>query len=132
MTLVVGATGLLGTEICRRLASAGKSFRAMVRRTSDPVKKEVLKQLGGELVEADLKDRASLDRACRGVTAVISTSTSILSQQSGDTFNTVDLHGQMHLIDAARGESRPLRFRFRFGQSVKTRRQSFVGCQAGR
>lgn len=102
MTLVVGATGLLGTEICRRLASVGKPFRAMVRRTSDQVKKDVLKQLGGELVEADLKDRASLDRACQGVTAVISTPTAILSQQSGDTFDTVDLHGQMHLVDAAR------------------------------
>jgi NADH dehydrogenase len=102
MTLVVGATGLLGTEICRRLASAGKPFRAVVRRTSDQVKKDVLKHLGGELVEADLKDRASLDRACQGVTAVISTPTAILSQQSGDTFDTVDLHGQMHLVDAAR------------------------------
>jgi uncharacterized protein YbjT (DUF2867 family) len=102
MTLVVGATGLLGTEICRRLAAAGKSFRAMVRRTSDPAKKDVLKQLGGELVEADLKDRASLDRACQGATAVFTTPTAILSQQHGDTFDTVDLHGQMHLIDAAR------------------------------
>lgn len=34
--------------------------------------------------------------------AVISTPTAILSQQSGDTFDTVDLHGQMHLVDAAR------------------------------
>jgi uncharacterized protein YbjT (DUF2867 family) len=102
MTLVVGATGLLGTEICRRLASAGKPFRAMVRRTSDQGKKDVLKQLGGELFEADLKDRASLNSACQGVTAVISTPSAILSQQSGDTFDTVDLHGQMHLVDAAR------------------------------
>ena len=102
MTLVVGATGSLGTEICQRLASAGKPFRAMVRRTSDQAKKDVLKQLGGELVEADLKDRASLDRACQGATAIISTPTAILSQQSGDTFDTVDLHGQMDLIDAAR------------------------------
>jgi uncharacterized protein YbjT (DUF2867 family) len=73
----------------------------MVRSTSDPAKKDVLKQLGGELVEADLKDRASLDRACAGATAVITTPTAILSQQQGDTFDTVDLRGQMHLIDAA-------------------------------
>lgn len=102
MTLVVGATGLLGTEICRRLASAGKPFRAMVRSTSDPAKKDVLNQLGGELIEADLKDRPSLDRACQGATAVITTPTAILSQQNGDTFDSVDLHGQMHLIDGAR------------------------------
>jgi uncharacterized protein YbjT (DUF2867 family) len=36
MNLVVGATGLLGSEICRRLAAAGKPVRALVRATSDP------------------------------------------------------------------------------------------------
>jgi uncharacterized protein YbjT (DUF2867 family) len=102
MTLVVGATGLLGTEICRRLGTAGKSFRAMVRKTSDPAKKDVLKQLGAELMEGDLKDRASLDRACDGATAVITTPTAISSRQEGDTFQTVDLDGQKSLIDAAR------------------------------
>jgi len=102
MTLVVGATGLLGLEICRRLASAGKSFRAMVRKTSDPAKRELLRQLGAELVEADLKDRQSLDRACRGATALITTPTAIGSRQEGDSFQTVDLEGQMQLIDAAR------------------------------
>jgi uncharacterized protein YbjT (DUF2867 family) len=102
MILVVGATGVLGTEICRRLAAAGKSFRALVRSTSDPVKKDVLKELGGELVEGDLKDTTSLGRACQSATAVITTPTAIGSQQEGDTFDSVDLHGQMHLIDAAR------------------------------
>ena len=102
MILVVGATGVLGMEICRRLAAAGKSFRALVRSTSDPVKKDVLKELGGELVEGDLKDTTSLGRGCRGATAVITTPTAIGSRQEGDTFDSVDLHGQMHLIDAAR------------------------------
>ena len=102
MILVVGATGLLGTEICRRLSAAGKSFRALVRSTSDPVKKNALRELGGELVEGDLKDTTSLGRACQGATAVITTPTAIGSQQEGDTFDSVDLHGQMHLIDAAR------------------------------
>jgi NADH dehydrogenase len=103
MILVVGSTGLLGMEICRRLSAVGKPFRAMVRRTSDPAKKDLLKQLGGELVEADLKDRASLDRACVGVTAVITTPSAIGSQQTEDTFDKVDLRGQMDLVDAARG-----------------------------
>lgn len=73
----------------------------MVRSTSDPAKKDILKQLGGDLVEADLRDRTTLDRACQGATAVITTSTAISSQQKGDTFDTVDLQGQMDLIDAA-------------------------------
>jgi len=35
MHLVVGATGLLGSEICRLLAAEGKPARALVRQTSD-------------------------------------------------------------------------------------------------
>jgi uncharacterized protein YbjT (DUF2867 family) len=102
MILVVGATGTLGMEICRRLVSAGKPFRAMVRSTSDPAKKEALNQFGSQLAEGDLKDGSSLLRACAGATAVITTPTAILSQQQGDTFDSVDLRGQMQLIDAAR------------------------------
>jgi uncharacterized protein YbjT (DUF2867 family) len=102
MILVVGATGSLGTEICRLLADAGQAVRAMVRKTSDPAKKEVLKKLGAEFVEADLKDRTSLHHACRGATAVITTATSIVSGQAGDTFESVDLRGQINLIDAAK------------------------------
>ncbi|HZR79215.1 MAG TPA: SDR family oxidoreductase, partial [Chthoniobacterales bacterium] len=102
MTLVVGGTGMLGTEICRQLATAGKPVRALVRKTSDPAKKKNLQQAGAELAEGDLKDRGSLDRACAGVTAVISTPTAILSRSEGDSFETVDLKGQMQLVDAAR------------------------------
>jgi uncharacterized protein YbjT (DUF2867 family) len=131
ITLVVGSTGVLGTEICRRLVSSGKAFRAMVRSTSDSAKKDVLKQLGGAPAEADLKDRASLDYACLGATAVISTPTAIGSRQEGDTFVAVDLHGQMQLIDAACIAKVTLRFRFCLGQSVKTRGQSIVRRQAG-
>src|SRR2546430_14295380 len=102
MTLVVGATGLLGTEICGRLASADKRFRAGVRSTSDPAKTEALKQFGGEPVEGDLKDRASLGRACAGATAVTPNPHSIHFPQPGDTFKTVHLRGQKQLHDAAR------------------------------
>ena len=57
MNLVVGATGLLGGEICRQLAAKSKSVRALVRSTSDPAKVKALKEYGIELAEGDLKDR---------------------------------------------------------------------------
>jgi uncharacterized protein YbjT (DUF2867 family) len=102
MTLVAGATGLLGLEVCRRLRLAGKSVRALVRRTSDPGKRTELERLGVELVEGDLKDASSLIRACAGITSIISTASSTLSRQQGDSIETVDRRGQMALIDAAR------------------------------
>jgi uncharacterized protein YbjT (DUF2867 family) len=101
MTLVIGATGLLGMEICRRLRAAGRSVRAMVRRTSDAGKRAELEALGVQLVEGDLKDVASLKAACGGVQSVVSTASSTLSRQEGDSIQTVDEQGQLALVDAA-------------------------------
>ncbi len=102
MHLVVGATGLLGSEICRRLAEEGKPVKALTRATSDPAKVDTLKNNGVTLAIGDLKDRSSLDAACQGVTTVISTASATLSRQEGDTLQTVDLEGQTHLVDAAK------------------------------
>jgi uncharacterized protein YbjT (DUF2867 family) len=57
--------------------------------------------MGAELVEGDLKDPASLARACAGVAAVISTASSTLSRQAGDSIASVDEQGQLALVDAA-------------------------------
>jgi uncharacterized protein YbjT (DUF2867 family) len=102
MNLVVGATGSLGSEIVKLLAGAGKPARALVRPTSDRKKVDQLQTLGAEIVSGDLKDRPSLDAACRGVSAIISTASSTLSRLEGDTIRTVDHEGQLSLVDAAR------------------------------
>lgn len=102
MNLVVGATGLLGSEICRLLTAEGKPARALVRTTSDPSKVSQLESLNVEIARGDLKERSSLDAACRGASAVISTASSTLSKQEGDSIQTVDLEGQLNLIDAAK------------------------------
>jgi uncharacterized protein YbjT (DUF2867 family) len=102
MNLVVGATGFLGSDICRLLVEKGQSVRALVRTTSDPGKKEALQRLGVELVEGDLKDPASLAAACEGVTAVISTASVTISRQPGDSIQAVDLDGQLNLLEAAK------------------------------
>jgi uncharacterized protein YbjT (DUF2867 family) len=102
MNLVVGATGLLGSEVCRLLAAQGKPVKALVRPTSDQSKVARLQSLNMEIARGDLKDRSSLEDACRGVDAVISTASSTLSSQEGDSIQTVDLEGQSNLIDVAR------------------------------
>ena len=102
MNLIVGATGLLGSEICRLVAAEGKPARALVRPSSDQSKVAQLESLGLEIAQGDLKDRSSLDAACREVRAVISTASSTLSRQDGDSIQTVDLEGQLNLIDAAK------------------------------
>ena len=101
MILVVGATGLLGGEICRRLTQRGNPVRALVRTTSNHDRVAQLEGLDAELVLADLKDRASLDPVCRGASAVISTASSTMSRQEGDSIESVDRQGQLNLIAAA-------------------------------
>jgi uncharacterized protein YbjT (DUF2867 family) len=101
MNLIVGATGILGSEICRLLAEKRQPVRALVRSTSNPDKVAQLKALKAEVVIGDLKDRRSLDAACRGVTAVVSTASSTLSRQEGDSIESVDREGQVNLVDAA-------------------------------
>lgn len=101
MNLVVGATGLLGMEICRLLAEQGKPLRALVRKSSDPEKIAALKKMGADLAYGDMKDRASLDAACQGVDAVISTASSTFSRQEGDSIDSVDRQGQLNVVDAA-------------------------------
>jgi uncharacterized protein YbjT (DUF2867 family) len=102
MNLVVGASGLLGTQICRELAQAGKPIQALVRKSTDPEKRKALESLGARLVYGDLKDPLTLEDACRGVSTMISTASSTLSRQEGDSIETVDAHGQLNLIRAAK------------------------------
>jgi uncharacterized protein YbjT (DUF2867 family) len=96
MNLIVGATGILGSEICRLVAETGKPVRALVRATSDPDKVARLKALKVDVVIGDLKDRRSLDAACRGVSAIVSTASSTLSRQEGDSIESVDRDGPVH------------------------------------
>jgi len=102
MILVAGSTGSLGTEIVRLLRERGESVRGLVRPTSAQERVEHLHDLGAETVKGDLKDRASLDAACRGARTVISTVSMIQTAQPGDSFRDTDEAGTISLIDAAR------------------------------
>jgi len=102
MILVVGSTGFLGTRICERLRAEGQPVRALVRRTSSPDKVNALRSLGCELATGDLKEPPQIEAACQGISALISTTSSTVSRQPGDSIESVDLHGQLALVNAAR------------------------------
>ncbi|WP_375767468.1 SDR family oxidoreductase [Archangium gephyra] len=102
ITTVVGATGLLGGAICGHLRASGLPVRAMVRPTSEPGRVARLEQAGVELRQGDLKASSSLEAVCEGARALISTATSTVSRQVGDSIQSVDLEGQLALVEAAR------------------------------
>jgi uncharacterized protein YbjT (DUF2867 family) len=102
MILVVGSTGILGGEICRRLREAGQPVRGLVRSTSGEEKVARLQSMGVETVLGDLRDPPSLQAACQGVDTVITTATTTLSMQPGDSIPVTDQQGQIDLVQAAK------------------------------
>jgi uncharacterized protein YbjT (DUF2867 family) len=101
--LVVGATGLLGSDICRLLVAEGHLVRTLVRPTADRAKLETLKKLGTEVVQGDLKEQTSLEAACQGISTVVTTASALpISYHPGNTIQMIDLDGQTRLIDTAR------------------------------
>lgn len=103
MVLVVGATGLVGGAVCQKLVERGEKVRALVRDTSSNERVGALRSSGVELCIGDLKDPDSIAAACHGVDAVISTASSTLSRQPGDSIESVDAVGQLNLVAAAKG-----------------------------
>jgi uncharacterized protein YbjT (DUF2867 family) len=104
MILIVGSTGMVGSEICRLLGEKGLPFRALVRETSDPAKVERLKGYGAELVKGDLRDPYSLAAAFQGVDQVICTVSAMPFSYKPEVndIQNVDMEGVNALIDAAK------------------------------
>jgi uncharacterized protein YbjT (DUF2867 family) len=104
MILVVGSTGMVGSEVCRLLAEKKQPFKALVRSASDPAKLEKLKALGAMLAVGDVREPETLKAACIGVDTVICTLSSMpFAYQPGlNDVQKVDLEGAQALIDAAK------------------------------
>lgn len=97
--LVSGATGVLGTEICRRLVARDVAVRALVRVDSDT---DALADMGCDFATGDLTDPPSLRGALEGVDQVINTATSIAALRQGQKMAAIDRDGVCALVDAAR------------------------------
>jgi len=96
--LVVGATGVLGRSVVRRLLAAGVAVRALAR---TPKHAAGLANQGAEVVEGDLVDAGSLERACAGTDRVLAAAHSLLGRGRYRS-DRVDGAGHRALIDAAR------------------------------
>ena len=74
--LLAGATGMLGSQIARHLLDQPRArVRLLVRGGDATQKRTALDPLlarGAEVIEGDLADRASLDRATQGVDVIVS------------------------------------------------------------
>ncbi|RCR67891.1 NmrA family NAD(P)-binding protein [Larkinella punicea] len=70
--LVAGATGNLGSKICRELLKREADVSAIVRTSSDPEKIETLAKMGVKVIEVDLNRIDEIAKACAGTHCVVS------------------------------------------------------------
>ena len=68
--LVTGATGFTGGHLARHLVARGNQVWALIRSATPGPAREELTRAGVQLLEGDLRDKASLERACAGVDVV--------------------------------------------------------------
>ena len=95
--LVVGGTGMLGSQVVSRLLRGGKQVRALVRPGSDASR---LEELGATIARGDMMDPESLVHAMDGVDAVITSAAGYTHHREGDS-PVIDTVGNTNLVDAA-------------------------------
>ena len=105
---VVGATGLQGTAVTRRLLQEGWRVRALTR-NPDGKQARALAALGADVIRADSADPASLERSFAGVHGVYSIQNHHISGYDGEitqgknVADAVARTGNPHLIYASAG-----------------------------
>lgn len=99
--LVTGATGKVGSRLCKRLAARGDQVRALVR---DVARAGELEAAGVELAVGDLLQSASLGAAVHGVDAVVHCAAFFRGATAEQAHAVNDL-GTQHLALAARTAS---------------------------
>jgi dihydroflavonol-4-reductase len=100
MTLVTGATGLVGNNVVRQLLLQGHRVRVLVRRSADP---RPLAGLAVETVEGGVEDSQVVAQACRGVDHVIHAAGYVqIGSRHLDRHREVNVVGTSHVASAAR------------------------------
>jgi uncharacterized protein YbjT (DUF2867 family) len=96
--LIIGGSGHLGRAVATRLLGQGEGVRIMTR---NPGAAADLEEAGAQLVKGDLRDPASVLRACDGVEVVVAAAHAFAGRDDNNLL-TVDDAGNRHLVDAAR------------------------------
>src|SRR5688572_2169400 len=96
--LITGATGTVGSQLTKQLDAAGQKVRVLTR---DPKKAESLKGKNVEIVQGDLANPSSLDKAFAGVDAVfvlVSGSPDQVKQEK-NAFDAAKKAGVKHVVN---------------------------------
>jgi dihydroflavonol-4-reductase len=95
---LTGATGYIGSALCRRLSASGHELRALVRATS---RTEELVRLGVATFVGDLADRASMREGMSGADWVIHAGAELDPASAEATMQTANVVGSENVASLA-------------------------------
>jgi len=98
MILVTGGTGFVGSNLVRRLRNDDIAVRALVR---DPGRGQALKDIAADIVEGDVSNRESLEKAAHGCDRVVHL-VGIIQETQNAKFQTVHVDGTRNVLEAAK------------------------------
>jgi dihydroflavonol-4-reductase len=98
VTLVTGATGLVGSHVARLLAERGDRLRLTTRPRSRLAN---IAQLDAELVECDILDRRAVRRALRGVDRLFHVAGMTNLRADADTLFRINVQGTTTVLEEA-------------------------------
>lgn len=100
LTLVTGATGLVGNNVVRCLLDRGQSVRVLVREGSDT---RPFQGLDIERIEGDVRDRSQVRAACRNVSRIVHSAAVVHIGWSGLKLQReINVEGTCNVAHAAR------------------------------
>ena len=99
LTLVTGATGLVGNNVVRYLLDRGEAVRVLERETSDP---RPLKGLDVEHARGDIRDTEAVRQACRGVERVVHAAGFVhIGWSNGELHRAINVEGTRNAVAGA-------------------------------
>jgi nucleoside-diphosphate-sugar epimerase len=101
MVFVTGASGLIGSFICRELINKGFEIRALKRKTTDM---SLLSGISEEInwVEGDLKNPTDLQQYLEGINRVVHCAAMVsYDSRDEDDMYRINVHGTANLLNAS-------------------------------
>ena len=102
--LVIGASGFVGGKVARALLDGGYAVRCVAR---NPSRIQELAQSGGEVVQGDISDAASMRQAFASVQAAYISVHTLSPQQAGTAgqgFMEIEMQGLENIVAACKAQ----------------------------